>query len=97
MRKFKAVTESGTTYSNDGESSIVRISPSSGPGQAIKGRLITIPVEVVNTWAATGTVDWEYVRNAPAAEVPILGEHVAVFGMREWRIGTVVKTLEEYL
>jgi hypothetical protein len=101
VKWFIATTESGTEYRHTEEdSSLIRVVPSDNKGipQTIKAmQMAVVPAEVIATWINEneGRIDWEWVKNAPPAEVPVVGQHLMVYGLRDWRLSTPIVKVEE--
>ncbi len=101
MKWFKATTESGTDYSHDpDQGGLVHIESHKKTGlgsQVINAVYVTvIPPEQEALWAASGKIDWEWIRNnAGKHEVPVVGSRLAVVGLGDWRISTPMIKVEE--
>lgn len=83
MKKFTATTKSGTTYTSDGR--IVTVHPRNGYPYAIK------PVYFKNVDRAIEA--FPYV-DVPQAEAPVVGLHIFIVGISDWRLSTEVAKVE---
>lgn len=88
MRKFRAVTKSGTVYESDG--STVRITSSPGRQYSIRPWRMA----VLDRKNISSDDCWEQVRALPDAEIPVVGLSFYVSGRDEWRMSTPIESVE---
>lgn len=85
---FEAITESGATYSRvDGR---LNYDHRGKPQYFHNGHMKSVSVQAFEVMQKTGRIDWEYLRSLPDVDLPVLGECLYVYTMKEWRISTPI-------
>lgn len=94
MKKFNAVTESGTTYDSDGVS-VVITSARTGISVIYPWIIRAVPEEALKGLGSIAEMH-EAVRRLPEFDVPKVGQRLYVAGRDEWRLSTHIETVEVY-
>lgn len=94
MKKFKAVTESGTTYQSDGF--LIKINSPRDGYYAIRPWTMRVVSEDEIKDLSSAAELHVYVRDLPPAEVPEVGKRFYVSGRDGWRLSTWIETVEVY-
>lgn len=94
MKKFRAVTESGTTYESNGF--LIKInSPRDGYYSIRPGAMRVVSEDEIKGFSRAEELHI-YVLDLPPAEVPEVGKRFYVAGRDGWRLSTWIETVEVY-
>jgi hypothetical protein len=92
MDKWKATTESGTTYEmRDG---IVKVVPKDGAGYSIQVWKMQAATKVGDKYHALG-LPWSDPTSWEDSTRPVMGRRMYVQGKDEWRISTPIVSVED--
>lgn len=94
MKKFKAVTESGTVYDSDGHT-IVVISARDGQYPIRPWTMHVVAEEQLKGLSSVAEMH-AFVRDLPEAELPEVGKRFYIAGRDDWRLSTWIETVEVY-
>ena len=91
MQNWKATTESGTTYTFDGWS--VLIESNRHGTYRIRPWVMRVSTEPADGPNKIG-MPWTDPDHWEDSPVPVVGQHLYVAGKDEWRISTLIETVE---